>query len=278
MALIRNRVDLVLAAAMRDNPQLPQTLSYENCYVYHFGSFSSKKGFCQIKGRFGTGVRGKLMVKYNKLDVSVLLRNTRAWVYKTGATATLDLLSEINAMFGFDLTPADIVDQPLIQGGSKAVLEISTQSTLYCGKVTLYVGTGKLGLDETIQARDLSPSFVYWPLQERLNGCFISLGHDYTAVGLALSGLPQGTLSDDAAQLLAQLLSAVDGVPWNNQSATNYSLKAAKVTYNGPATGVPVLYGPLLKGLFSHLLVFEVSSENTNLSTTPIAIHYNVFM
>lgn len=278
MALIRNRVDLVLAAAMRDNPQLPLALSYDNCYVHNFGSYSTKKGFCQLKGRFGTGVRGKLMVKYQKLDVAVMLQNVRPWVYKTGATATLDLLSEINATFGFDLSANDIVDQPLIQGGSKAILEISNQSTLYCGKVTLYVGTGHLSLDSSVSLRNLAPELAYWPLQSRLDGCFLSLGHDYTAIAGLLLNVPVGTLSDADAAALAVNLASVDGVPWVATSQANYSLRQAKVRYNGLRTGVPTLYGPLVKELFNHILVFEVSSENTNLASSPIAIHYNVFM
>lgn len=279
MALIRNRVDLVLAAAMHDNPSLPQELNYGNCYVHDFGSFSSKKGFCQIKGRFGTGVRGKLHVKYNKLDVGVLLANVRTWVYKTGAVSTLDLVPEINAMFGFDLTAADIVDHPLTNGGSTGLLEIATTSTLYRGSVTLRVGTGPTSLDPVLSVRDLTPALTVWPLQEYLNGCFVSLGHDYTAVSNALLSFTQGQLTNTQAADLATFLSSVDGVPWTALSQSNYSLRGATVLYNGPNSGVPELYAPLLKSLFSHLLVFKVDrSENQNLATTPIAIHYNVFM
>jgi len=279
MALIRNRVDLVLAAAMRDNPTLPMELNYGNCYVHDFGSFSSKKGYCQIKGRFNTGVRGKLRVKYHKLDLAVLLENVRPWVYKTGALSTLDLLNEINSTFGFDLTAADIVDHPLIDGGSKAVLEIATSSTLYQGQVTLRVAPGLVSLDGAVLLRDLAPSMTLWPLQPYLNGCFISLGHDYTAISSALLGFQSGLLTDSQAADLAVYLSSVDGNPWTSVSQSQYSLRGATISYNGPASAVPALYAPLLKSLFSHLLVFTVDrSQNTNLATTPVAIHYNVFM
>lgn len=279
MALIRNRADLILSAAMRDNPTISQTLQYGNCYVYGYGSFSSQKGFCDIKGRYGTGVRGKVRCKYRKLDVSVLLKEIDPWVYFTGALSTVDLIPAINARFGLDLTAPDIVDHPLQEAGKKAIIEMAASSTLYRGTVTVNVGKSLPVLDVLVAERSLDPQLSYWPLQEQVRGAFLSIGHDYTQVGLQLLGAGTGILSDERSTQVASLLGSVDGTPWVAVSDASYSLKNAQVHYNGIATNAPVEFAPLLKGLFSHVLILSVDRDhNTNMDSTPLAFHYNIFM
>lgn len=279
MALIRNRADLILSAAMRDNPTITQTLQYGNCYVYGYGSFSSQKGFCDIKGRYGAGVRGKVRCKYRKLDVSVLLKEIDPWVYFTGALSTVDLIPAINARFGLDLTASDIVDHPLQDAGKTAIIEMAASSTLYRGTVTINVGNSLPILDTLVAERSLDPQLSYWPIQEQVRGAFLSVGHDYTQVGLQLLGAPTGALSDEKAIQIASLLGSVDGTPWVAVSGASYSLKNALVHHNGVAANAPAEFAPLLKGLFSHVLILSVDRDhNTNMDSTPLAFHYNIFM
>ena len=279
MALIRNRADLILSAAMRDNPTIQQTLQYGNCYVYGYGSFSSQKGFCTIKGRYGMGARGKVRCKYRKLDIAVLLQGIDAWVYFTGAVSTAQLLPAINARFGLDLVVGDIVNHILTDAGKKAILEIASASTLYRGTVTINVGNSLPILDAIVTDRSLDPQLSYWPLQEQITGAYLSIGHDYTQVGLQLLATESGPMSDEVSVRNASLLSSVDGTPWVSVSGASYSLKNADVRYNGPASGAPAEFAPLLKGLFSHVLILVVDrNHNTNMNTTPLAFHYNIFM
>ena len=279
MALIRNRADLILSAAMRDNPTISLTLQYGNCYVFGYGSFSSQKGFCDIKGRYGTGVRGKVRCKYRKLDVEVLLKEIDPWVYFTGALSTVDLIPAINARFGLDLTPSDIVDHPLQDVGKKAIIEMAASSSLYRGTVTINVGKSLPILDQIVTERTLDPQLSYWPLQDQVRGAYLSIGHDYTQVGLQLLGAGVGALTDEKASQVASLLGSVDGTPWIVAESASYSLKNAQVHYNGVASNAPAEFAPVLKGLFSHVLILSVDrNHNTNMDSTPLAFHYNIFM
>lgn len=276
MALIRNRADLILAAAMIDNPTFPAALNYSNCYVYKYGSYSSKKGFCFIKGRYGKGIRGKLRVRYAKLDIDVLLREVERKVYFSGAATVVDLLPSINARFGFDLTPTDVVVKPVAPDGKSVVLEIASASTLYRGTVTLSIAPAHANLELLVTERQLDPTMSYWPLVERQNGNFLSIGHDYTEVGDQLSGYSSGVLTDPVG--LAVLLNRVDNVPWSSVPSTIYSLSQANVLYNGSSAALPTELSPLLRALFDSVLVLEINqTTNTGLSSTPIAFHYNVF-
>lgn len=278
MALIRNRADLILAAVRLDNPQLSQQLSLGNCSVYRYGNFSKSKGFCTVKGRYGTGVRDKVIVKYNKLDVAVLLAGIDAMVNFTGATTTKDLLPAFNTRYGFDLTVADIVDKPLESGGTVARLELANSSTLYRGTTTFKVFPALPTLSAVVGQRQLDPVLQYWPVQSGFNGSMVSIGHDYTILGQQLVGLQAGVLSDTQAVTLASWLSAVDANPWVGHGPANYSLKEATVVYNGPVEALPANYSPLLRALFNHILVVTPSPiQNTNMGSAPIAFHYNVF-
>lgn len=276
MALIRNRADLILAAAMHDNPSLPVTLQYANCYVYKYGSYSSKKGFCFIKGRYGEGVRGKLRVRYAKLDIAVLLQGIAPRVYFSGATTIVDLLPSINARYGFDLTAGDVVDHPIAANGSSVVLEMAVGSTLYKGSVTVALNAALPTLELMVVERQLDPALSYWPIADRMDGSFLSIGHDYTEVGDQISGIAAGVLESPSG--LSTLLNRVDGVPWTGVSNAAYSLAEATVLYNGPSASAPEELSPLLRALFTNALVLQVDqTANTNISASPIVFHYNVF-
>lgn len=276
MALIRNRADLILAAAMHDNPAIPVTLRYANCYVYKYGSFSSKKGFCFIKGRYGEGVRGKLRVKYAKLDIAILLKEITPLVYFSGATSVVDLLPAINARYGFDLTVDDVVDHPVSSDGKSVKLEMAVAGTLYKGTVQLAIENALPHLEDMVVERQLDPVLSDWPIVERMNGSFLSIGHDYTEVGDRLSGYTQGVLATPTE--LVSLLNRVDGVPWTTIQGAAYSLADCEVLFNGSVSTAPEELSPLLRALFSNALILRVNQDaNTNMSATPIVIHYNVF-
>lgn len=276
MALIRNRADLILAAAMRDNPTIPIALSYANCYVYKYGSYSSKKGFCYVKGRYGEGVRGKLRVKYAKLDIAVLLQEITPRVFFSGAKTVIDLLPAINARYGFDLAPTDVVDHPLSEDGKSVTLEMASAGTLYRGTVQLSVESALPNLEVLVGERQLDPPLSYWPIGDRLTGSFLSIGHDYTEVGDRLSSYAPGAYETPTE--LVSLLNRVDGVPWTVVAPAAYSLDGLEVLYNGSTTAAPGGLSPLLRALFSNALIVRVNQvANTNLSATPIVFHYNVF-
>ena len=277
MPIIRNRADLVLAAVMKDNPDLGISLSYTNCWVYKIGSFSNSKGFCTVKGKWGEGARAKRVVQYHKLDLGVLLQRVLLAVRADGKTQVSELLPAINNTFGFDLTVDDIVDQTLTEGGKKALLQASPQSNFYKGSVELRVHPSIQTLPALITERNLAPALEYWPVQGALNGSYLSIGHDYTLVAPQLSSIQGTALTEVQTSLLVSTLASIDGVPWTGL-AGSYSLKEAQIVYNGSSANTAAEYQPLLKGLFNSVLVLKPNTDYaTNLAAAPIAFHYNYF-
>lgn len=277
MPIIRNRADLILAAAMKDNPDLGVSLSYLNCWVYKIGSFSNSKGFCTIKGKWGTGARNKRVVQYHKLDLGTLLTGVTLAVRAEGYSQVSELLPAINNTFGFDLTLTDIVDQTLTDGGRKALLQTSPESNFYKGSVELLVSAGPLILSSIVAERNLAPALEYWPIQGGLNGSYLSIGHDYTLVGPQLSSITGTALTPEQTSLLVGVLASVDGVPWTGLEGS-YSLKDAEIVFNGKSADTPAEYQPLLKGLFNSVLVLKPNQAYaSNLAPAPIAFHYNYF-
>lgn len=277
MPIIRNRADLVLAAVMKDNPDLGVSLSYTNCWVYKIGSFSNSKGFCTVKGKWGEGARAKRVVQYHKLDLGVLLQGVLLAVRADGKSQVSELLPAINNTFGFDLTVDDIVDQTLTEGGRRALLQASPQSNFYKGSVELWVHSGDQTLSAMVTERNLAPALEYWPVQGALNGSYLSIGHDYTLVAPQLSSIQGAALTEVQTSLLVSTLASIDGVPWTGLVGS-YSLKEAQIVYNGSSANTPAEYQPLLKGLFNSVLVLKPNTDYaTNLAAAPIAFHYNYF-
>lgn len=279
MAIVRNRAELVLAAAMRENPELAGQLTISNCFVYKYGAFSPTKGSCTIKGRYGLGIRSKVSVKYTKLDLVTMLIGLVPTVNVSGAASTVALLPAINARYGFDLKPEEIVDRPLEEDGTKAVIEVLPTCSLYKGTVTFAVGPQPVSLDTLVVERSVDIKIDVWPSGDRINGSTLSLGHDYTAVAMQLGSISGDVLADADATALAGWLKSIDNVPWTATANSAYSLMGAKVVYNGRSAAVPVELSPAAKVLFSDVLIIEPSKDlNTNMAATPVAFHYNVFI
>mgnify|MGYP001201299130 FL=1 len=278
MPVIRNRADAVLAAAKKSNPTLPMTLTTTNCYVYRFGSFSITKGFCTIRGRYGSGLRNKVVVTYRKLDIATLIKSVTPRVYFSGAKTTADLLPAINDAFGLDLVASEIVDSPLSSDGTTATLKIANSSNLYTGSVTLYVWAAKIGLPAVLTVRDLVPVLNSYPAGSKVPGAVLTAGHDYTSIGPQLSSVTTGVLTDAVVALLVPLLTAVDGIPWTSVSPAVYSLKNAQVVYNGVMSGLPASYATLNRTTYSNVMVLiPDATANTNLAIQPVVFYYNVF-
>ncbi len=279
MAIVRNRAELVLAAAMRENPQLVGKLSYSNCYVYDYGTVSATRSNCVIKGRYNRGLRGKVKVMFTKLDIVKMLLGLQPEVRVNGATTTKDLLPAINARYGFDLREEEIVDLPLENEGTTATLQVAATCSLYRGTVVFQVNPAPVALDGLVVTRDLTLALDVWPSGTLVNGAVLSLGHDYTSIRGQLSSVVSGAILDAAqAAALAGLFNPIDRVPWTATTGSTYSLLGAEVLFNGPTKDVGVELSPIAKGLFSDVLIIKPSKQhNTNMEATPVAFHYNVF-
>lgn len=279
MAIVRNRAELVLAAAMRENPNLAGMLSYSNCYVYKYGAASASKGSCVIKGRYNLGVRSKVTARYIKLDLPTMLKGIPAVVNVSGAETTVALLPALNARYGFDLKPNEIVDRPLDSNGTVAVIEVLPTCSLYKGTVSFTVNPAPVSLESLVIERSVDVQLDIWPSGTKMNGSTLSLGHDYTATARQLGSIPPGPITDEMATALAGWLKPIDNIPWTATANSAYSLMGAKVVFNGLSSEVPVELSPAAKVLFSNVLIVEPSKDlNTNMEATPVAFHYNVFI
>lgn len=275
MALVRSVSALVIEAIAKDNPDLPYVPTVNNCIAYDFSYIDSVKATCQIKAVFGTGLRGRHRVRYNKLDVDILTQAVNRELPRTVGTNTLSYLGIINSRYGLNLKPEEVINLPVMDSGNTCRLTIRPESLIFCGTVDLQIRTPLPGISEAILQRQLDPVFNTWNIGAEIPGFLLTRGHDYSAVAGILTTLSSGTLDSQTTSTLATALKSVDTVPWGVVPDTLYSLSNADVIYNGAVADMPALYAINNSGRYENVLVLMPDGE-TGL-TAPLVINYNIY-
>jgi hypothetical protein len=276
MALIRSISALVLDAIAKDNPDLPIKPTLDNCTPYAFATNEARRSQCLVKGRFGSGLRGKTRVWFHKLDVDVLTKLIDRSVPKVAGTTTLAYLPAINRMYGFDLKPSEIVDYPVINNGKTVRLTVQPENIVFCGTVDLTIRESYPTLVDLITVKDIEPAFNPLGFGETIPAVVLTYAHDYSAVGGLLAPLTVGVLDTATSTALATGLKTVDTVPWGLVPDTLYSLADAEVLYNGPSANVPEAWRPYTSTRYDYVLLIQ-PVNSVGLSDFPLIINYNVY-
>lgn len=275
MALVRSVSALVIEAIAKDNPDLPYVPTINNCIAYDFSYIDSVKATCQIKAVFGTGLRGRHRVRYNKLDVDILTQAVNRELPRIVGTSTLAYLDVINDRYGLDLKPEEVINLPVLDSGNTCRLTIRPESLIFCGTVDLQIRTPLPGIGDAIAQRQLEPVFNTWNVGVEIPGFLLTRGHDYSAIANTLSSLQTGTLDGQTTTTLATALRTIDTVPWGVVPDTLYSLSNADVIYNGPVADMPALYAINNSERYENVLVLMPAGD-TGL-TAPLVINYNIY-
>lgn len=278
MSLIARKASLIIDSVARENPSLPIVPTVHNCWVWHFRYEDDENGWCYIRGRAGSGLTGKRLVKYRKLDIAVLLQGCSLMLPRQG-NGVSSYLASINAMFGLDLTTDDIIESAIPEGATYFTLELKSNHTLYRGKVDFAIGihTDKLG--SVILARDLEVPIDTYNAILAMPGSLLTLGHDYSDIGNALTAYgPSYYLTDTRSVVMAQLLNSVDKVPWSSVENTMYSLFGSTVIYNGNTKDVTdPRYSDVVNTTYDKVMVIEPMTGATLFGPHPIVFHYNLY-
>lgn len=279
MALIRSRDALVHEAIRVDNPNLTIVPDFTNCWVYDYQNEDDGRVSCYVHGKHGTGLRGRLRVKYNKYDVDVMTINVNKVVPKSAAMTTTGALHAINLLYGFALRFDEVIDHPIVN--DVIILEPTEKSLLWRGRTEFYQKEPPPTLASMITARDLDISGVdEFGMSIALVGSVMSMRHDYTAVKESLKPLAAGTVLDTAAaSALVTALRSVDGVSWGFVADSLWTLCGATVAYNGDVADVNMPeIADIFRPDFDRVLVLTpVANEHTRFAPTPITFHYNEY-
>lgn len=279
MALIRSRDALVHEAIRVDNPQLTTLPDFTNCWVYDYQNEEDGRVSCYVHGKHGTGLRGRLRVKYNKYDVDIMTINVNKVIPKSAAMTTVGALHAINLLYGFALRFDEVIDHPIVN--DVIILEPTEKSLLWRGRTEFYQKEPPPTLASMISARELDISAVdEFGMSIALVGSVMSMRHDYTAVKDVLSQVTAGTVLDtDAASSLVTALRSVDGVSWGFVPDSLWTLCGATVAYNGPVADVnmPEIADIFQTGFDRVLVLNPIANETTKFAPTPIVFHYNEY-
>ena len=279
MALIRSRDALVHEAIRVDNPNLTIVPDFTNCWVYDYQNEDDGRVSCYVHGKHGTGLRGRMRVKYNKYDVDVMTINVNKVIPKSAAMTTTGALHAINLLYGFALRFDEVIDHPIVN--DVIILEPTERSLLWRGRTEFYQKEPPPTLASMITARDLDISGVdEFGMSIALVGSVLSMRHDYTAVKESLKPLAANVVLDTAAaSALVTALRSVDGVSWGFVADSLWTLCGATVAYNGAAADVNMPeIADIFRPDFDRVLVLTpVANEQTRFAPTPIVFHYNEY-
>lgn len=183
-----------------------------------------------------------------------------------------DLIPAFNNYFGTALVPADIEDGPVTvdaQGAGTAVFKAQPGSLGWIGEVTVYIRQGDALLADFLVNRQLSG--IEYPSGQSTKGQaeIYSYQYDFSDQATYLSQLVVESEVDVPAAL-RDLIAAKTGHAWIDNAAGNYSLRGAKLYYNGSNNPVR----PKSNELFNHVVEIRLGADCANLAGV-LRFHYN---
>ena len=254
------------------------------------------------------------MVCYNRLTIASLMGNAHATVVMDLTAekieTTHDLIPDINRCFDMELTPGDIVEQPVtITFATTSVAITFTPECLWFTGTWAAIklkGSYQMIEGKLVKAIPLSMTQKYSDVVavtdvvgNRFRMDAMIQKFDYTPVSSQLEAIPMRTsnwtwsyTTSAQSAAIAAALKTVDGYNWANSSSTGiaWNLYTCAVIYNGPVEGfytrlshlddraLPTLYDARFNDIRkdkSHVMCIQPNpTYNNNLTFTPALIHY----
>lgn len=280
----------------RDNPGIPpltDTSVVVSAPVVN--ATDGKDTAVTITGIKYAGWRGKINVKYNRIDLATLTKNfvPEVTVPASAEKTLYAALPYLNATLGIYLEETDFADGPLVLDPEtflfKGTITLSAACPVYKGKVDFVVSGFGVSLETLLTVRDLDclkDNSVHVP--GRICQTMLQYGVDYSALSPYLKTfLSPGsalTLSDNGAKELAKELTKVDGLPWVwATAAREFNLRGAQFYYNGPpkAEYAGSKLNPTPDFAYERVLIFQANATYcTNLATGAngwwMFVHYDL--
>ncbi len=237
-----NAINKLLAMVNRDNAAyLPSTLTETQVAISVAAANTngkvSRDTQVTLTAKPGAPYRNKVTVYYNRIDLAVLFKSfdVNVGIDVKEDMTTDDLLPLINAKYGTDFEPADIVQAPLTVGEGKriVVLKAAEGNLVFKGEVNVAYDLEALDLDSVVLTTTLT-GFNY-PNADLTKGQ--GAVYSFNLDGSAIPGDFWGTAvkGDVTADFVDPFNRAfrVDEDWVFSDEAAEFNLGGATVVYNG---------------------------------------------
>lgn len=204
-----------------------------------------------VKARKNSGYIGDQTVDYNRLEGTALFRNVTAYLDVKSPKTTKDLLSLLNSQYGLKITEDDIISadipadtNPPLQDPDAPdpvpvdhVITFNEKCLAYFGTIPVKIGP-KPQVGERLSLVIVNTKLdglVYpdGPSDAKGQAYIYSYGVDATAIATFLKAQATGVMANDTA-FAVELNKIVPELWVGSDTAADYNLKGANVTYNGP--------------------------------------------
>lgn len=292
--------ELLLELIRKDNV-LPVALTATNCEFYNpkvvVGNPNSS---IECWAHYTKGFRGRVELRYTRLDLATLFRNLNIRPGKYNPTRIADFFADLQRKTGLPFNATEIVDGAFnAQTATKLTLTAQPKSTFYVGTVELDFEillptleeiwpTAELAHNPCRQAAydnrlsanaDYKSKPRFWP------GA-MTIGNDYSAVGSVLKNIPayaNWTDSTPANSLaIANALKSVDGIPWRSTGGGqiyDYDLYIVYCSYNGPVANMPAAtktaWGIDSARTQNVMVLNPPFQQQRNMWYSPMIVYYN---
>lgn len=191
----------------------------------------------------GSGYRGSVVVKYNRLDLPLLFKNIavnlNVDLSEIEGPTTKDLLSTLNAKYGLAITEEEVVNAAIdVSGDLPHVAQITAADTCeaYIGTLSVTIGPDPdVGerLDTVVLTTNLNGLLYPNTDTTKAQAREYSWGIDASAISAYLQVRTVDEVINDTS--LAVELNKVSSDTWIYDAATaDYNTAGAKVIYSGP--------------------------------------------
>lgn len=216
-----------------------------------------------------TPYEGAVTIRYKRLNLADLETLVGLSFRSNGLTTTRDLAAQLNARYGLNFVPTDVVDEPvaLVDGSGQVILTAETNSLGWVGSVEFSVIPGAADLTQYLDSSDLAG--LYYPSMStsRPFANIYSYWRDFTAEHARLVDVLTGEQGD--LTNVKDALVAITGDAWVLTGSSRFSLEGAEVIYNGVTSGDEVFNTDYQFGM-----VVRLSESNLGYSGDLI-LHYN---
>lgn len=228
-----------------DNPSIPDLTDDTVVVSAITPQGTGKNTSADITGIKYKGWRGKVTVKYDRIDLATLTKNMQVKVHvpATAEKTLYGVLPSINNALGIYLEQSDFPDATLTLNPTTLFYEgkitLSAGHPIYIGVLNFAVEGFGVSLDSLVTKREVAgPPDNSIHQAGKICQTVLQYGVDYSAICQYLKTfLSPGvatTLSDNGARELAKMLAGVDNLPWNwNSTAKDFNLRGAQYFYNG---------------------------------------------
>lgn len=209
-------------------------------------------------------------IRYTRLDLADLAILVPLNIRADLPATTWDVAQRLNALYGTNFHPEDIVSTPvttLVDGAGSVTLTAQTNSLSWIGSVVVNITRGGIPLTSALKVVNLPGLYMPNRKDGRPYGEMYSIFRDMSAWHVDAAAIVVG--ATDLTPLQTLLIN-VTGDAWVLTGSGRFTLDGASVVYNGPTSG-----DPRLKQDYQNGLIVDLSPVQSLGLSGSLLLHYN---